>query len=211
MSLIIRLVLPPPTPPPRRPCPPLSHPLLSTTPSPGLSQLSTPPSPSPLARLWRLTRSSPSCVTVRLSTARRPMLTCSVLPSTLARRTSTASSTTLPHWCLPTGVTFAKTVVSYTLLRRGLDPKCPSFGLTVHPLIDPARYSIIHDIYQHPGPAAESSSAPEQGYLILSVEYQFTYPESPYSSPQLSPVDSLSSNNSSLSSPPSYTNVSCLL
>jgi len=85
------------------------------------------------------------------------------------------------------------------------------FGLNFPPTTDPARYSIIHDIYQRSGTDAESSSAPEQGYLILSVEYRFTYPESPYSSPQLSPVESLSSTNSSLPSPSSYNNVSFLL
>jgi hypothetical protein len=95
-------------------------------------------------------------------------------------------------------------------LRRTLVPQMSLLWIN-HPLpTDPARYSIIHDIYQHSGPAAESSSAPEQGYLILSVEYQFTYPESPYSSPQLSPIDSLSSTGSSLPSPLSYNNVSCL-
>jgi len=89
-------------------------------------------------------------------------------------------------------------------------PNC-LFRLTVYPPTDPARFSIIHDIYQHPGPATESSNVPEQGYLILSVEYQFVYPDSPYSSPQLSPVESLSSGNSSLPSPGSYNNVCCLL
>lgn len=84
-------------------------------------------------------------------------------------------------------------------------PKYPFFELIIHSLTDPSRYSIVHDIYQHSGPAVEPSSASEQGYLILSVEYQFTYPESPFSSPQLSPVESLSG---SLPSPPSY-NVSC--
>ena len=76
---------------------------------------------------------------------------------------------------------------------------------------DPPRYSIIHDIYQHSGPAAEESNFPEQGLLILSVEYRFTYPESPYSSPQLSHIDSLSNNNSSLPSPSSFSGVSTLL
>jgi len=97
------------------------------------------------------------------------------------------------------------------LSPSGSFPRRSSSGLITYPPVDPARYSIIHDIYQHPGPAAESSSVPEQGFLILSVEYQFVYPESPYSSPQLSPVESLSSGNSSLPSPGSYNNVSWLL
>lgn len=83
-------------------------------------------------------------------------------------------------------------------------PLVPTFWSTLCRDQDPTRYSIIHDIYQHPGPAAEASSVPEQGYLILSVEYRFRYTESPYSSPQLSPVDSLSSANSSLPSPSSF-------
>lgn len=203
MSPIIRLALPLLTPPPHRLCPPPSRPRLSITPSLGPSQLSTPLSHSPLARLWQLTRSSLSCVMARLSTVRRPMLTCSVLRSTLVRQTSTASSTTLPPWCPPSGVTFARTVVSY-FYRTGWAIS-PGSLLWINPhSTDPTRYSIIHDIYQHPGSAAEPSNLPENGYLILSVEYQFTYPESPYSSPQLSPIDSLSSNNSSLPSPSSY-------
>lgn len=82
--------------------------------------------------------------------------------------------------------------------------------LTLRFPADPVRYSIVHDIYQHPGSAMESSNAPEQGYLVLSVEYRFMYPASPHCSPQLSPVDSLSSTNSSLPSPSSFTGVSCL-
>jgi len=81
----------------------------------------------------------------------------------------------------------------------------PTYWSTICQDHDPARFSIIHDIFQNPGSAMESSSTPEQGYLILSVEYRFMYPASPYSSPQLSPVDSLSSTNSSLPSPSSFT------
>lgn len=84
-------------------------------------------------------------------------------------------------------------------------PLVPAFWGNICQDRDPARYSIIHDIYQHPGPTAEVSSVPEQGYLILSVEYCFRYPESPYPSPQLSPVDSLSSAEGSLPSPSSFT------
>ena len=90
-------------------------------------------------------------------------------------------------------------------VTRPVFSKRPYIGLTSLFFTDPSRYSIVHDIHQRSGTGAESSSAPEQGYLILSVEYRFTYPESPYSSPQLSPVESLSSN-SSLPSPSAYSN-----
>ena len=216
MSPITRLAPLPPTPPLHRLCPPRSQPLRSITLSLGPSLSSTLLLRSPLARRWWPTRSSPSCVMARPSTARRPMLTCTVLLSTLGRRTSTVPSTTLPPWCRRSGAISAKTMVSYprwTGQATSLGPSFPKsrfVWLTALPPIDPARYSIIHDIYQHSGSAAESSSVPEQGFLILSVEYQFTYPESPYSSPQLSPIESSSSTNSSLPSPVAYNNVSCL-
>jgi len=92
-------------------------------------------------------------------------------------------------------------------------PKSPFIGLITYPPTDPARYSIIHDIYQHPESAAESLGVSEQGHLILSVDYRFTYPElpysTPYSTPTLSPAESLNSTNSSLDAPSPY-NVSCL-
>lgn len=134
----------------------------------------------------------------------------------LGRLTSTVSSIIPPLWYLPSGVTFAKTEVSFPSTGQAISPgplffpNRPSIMLTGRFFPDPARYSIIHDIYQHPGPTAEVSSVPEQGYLILSVEYRFRHPESPYSSPQLSPVDSLSSAEGSLPSPSSFTGVSCL-
>lgn len=207
---MIRLGPPLPTLPPRRRSLLLSQPLLSIILSPGPSLSSTPPSPSPLAPRCRPTHTLLSCVTVRLSTVRRPTSTCSAPQSTPGHQISTASFITLPHWSPPFGAQSAKTVVSHSRgTRRGEFAGSRFFetSLTIPP-IDPARYSIIHDIYQHSGSAAESSSDPDQGYLILSVEYRFTYAESPYSSPQLSPVDSLSSTNSSLPSPSSY-NVSC--
>jgi len=85
-------------------------------------------------------------------------------------------------------------------------PKCPLFGLTIRPPTDLDRYSIIHDIYQHSGSAAESSGIPGQDCPIHSVEYRLTYPESPHSSAQLSSTDSLSSTNTPRSTP--YNSVS---
>jgi len=214
VSPIIRLIPPLPTLLPHRRCPPPSQPLLSITRSPGQSLLSTPLSPLPLARQCLPTRTSPSSATVRLSTAKLPTSICSALPSTPGHRISTAPFIILPPWSPTFGARFVTTGVSHShctgpasLLALVFSKRLFN-GLTTIPPTDPARYSIIHDIYQHSGSAAESSSAPEQGYLILSVEYRFTYAESPYSSPQLSPVESLSSNNSSLPSPSSY-NVSC--
>ena len=84
--------------------------------------------------------------------------------------------------------------------------KCPLFGLTIHPPTDPDHYSIIHDIYQHSGSAAESSEIPGQDCPILSIEHRFAYPESTY--PQLSSTDSLNSTNTPLSTPSSYNHVS---
>jgi hypothetical protein len=83
-----------------------------------------------------------------------------------------------------------------------------SFVLTGLYPTDPTKFTIIHDIYQHSGSAVESSNLSEQGYLILSVEYRLSYPESPYPSPQLSPIGSSSSANSSLPSPTSFNGVS---
>ena len=127
---------------------------------------------------------------VRLSTAGRLILTCSALRSMLDRRISIASSTTLPHWYPPSGVIFAKIMVSHFTTRddnltRVLFLKCSSV-LTPRSPTDPTRYSIIHDIYQC-SESAESSSVPKKDYLILSAEYRFTYPESPYSSPRTLP------------------------
>ena len=87
----------------------------------------------------------------------------------------------------------------------------PFFVLTNPYATDPTKFSIIHDIYQHTGSAVEPSNVSEQGYLILSVEYRFSYPESPYPSPQLSPIGSSSSVNSSLPSPTSFNGVSLLV
>ena len=143
---------------------------------------------------------------------KRLMLTCSAPRSTLRHLTLIASSITPLPWCPLSGALSAKIEVSAWVYFP--EPRfCGLFAFVVlnDLSIDPARYSIIHDIYQHPASAAESSSVPEQGYLILSVEYQFRYPDSPYSSPQLSPIDSLSSANSSLPSPSSFNGVSFLL
>jgi hypothetical protein len=83
-------------------------------------------------------------------------------------------------------------------------PLVPAYWSTICDDPDPTKFTIIHDIYQHSGSAVESSNLSEQGYLILSVEYRLSYPESPYPSPQLSPIGSSSSANSSLPSPTSF-------
>lgn len=104
----------PPRPPPR-PSPPPSRPRPSITHSPGPSLLSTLQSPLPLARPWSLVRPSPSCATVRPSTAKRPMSTCSVIRSTPVPPTSIVSFITPPPWYPLTGAPFAKTAVSFLL------------------------------------------------------------------------------------------------
>lgn len=114
---------------------------------------------------------------------------------------SAVPSIALPPWYLRSGRPFAKTMVSKRdgRIRPRLVPEM-SFIWTNNPpppSAGPGRYSIIHDVYQHSGSAVESSRIPEQGYPILSIEHQFTYPESP----QLSSIESLSGTNSALTTP----------
>lgn len=71
---------------------------------------------------------------------------------------------------------------------------------------DPTRYTITHDIVQHHDSSNPESSSSVVHGSILSIEYRFSYPDSPYPSPQLSPTDTLSSagSNSTLPSPTTF-------